>query len=260
MTDAGTRVAVVSDDLWAAEWGSNPDVVGTTFSLDGDTYVVAGVAGRGFSFPQDSRVWVPFDRTSDSLTVDIVARLAPSATPAQADAALATAAPDASAATIPLRRQMIGAKQRDMALFVLAAAALVLLLTCANLAGLLAAQIGARKYEMALRSAIGADRRRLVRQLMIESLMLAVAGGMAGLILAQWGVDLFASTVGKPDGADWIAFAIDARVVIFALISSLVTALVFGLAPAFAGTGRSAQRAAGRRRRRHSGAGAAREP
>ena len=58
MTDAGTRVAVVGDDLWAAEWGSNPDVVGTTFSLDGDTYVVAGVAGRGFTFRQDSRVWV----------------------------------------------------------------------------------------------------------------------------------------------------------------------------------------------------------
>ena len=78
--------------------------------------------------------------------MDIVARLAPSATPAQADAALATAAPDASAATIPLRRQMIGAKQRDMALFVLAAAALVLLLTCANLADCWPPQIGARKY------------------------------------------------------------------------------------------------------------------
>jgi putative ABC transport system permease protein len=236
MTDAGLRVAVVSDDLWATEWGSNPDVVGTTFSLDGDTYVVAGVADRGFSFPQESRVWVPFERRRDSLTVDIVARLAPGATPVQADAALASAAPDAFAATIPLRRQMIGAKQRDMALFVLAAAALVLLLACANLAGLLAAQIDARKYEMALRSAIGADRRRLVRQLMIESVMLAVAGGMGGLIFAQWGVDLFASTVGKPDGADWIAFAIDVRVVVFAMISSLVTALAFGLAPAFAGT------------------------
>ncbi|HEY2434574.1 MAG TPA: ADOP family duplicated permease [Vicinamibacterales bacterium] len=236
MTDAGTRVAVVSDDLWAAEWGSSPDVVGTTFSLDGDTYAVAGVAARAFSFPQDSRVWIPFDRTSDGLRVDIVARLAPGATPARADAALTSAAPDAFAATVPLRRQMIGAKQRAMAVFVLAAAALVLLLACANLAGLLAAQIDARKYEMALRSAIGADRRQLVRQLMIESVLLAVAGGMTGLILAQWGVDLFAATVGKPDGAAWIAFAIDARVVIFALSSSLATALVFGLAPAFAGT------------------------
>src|SRR4029079_8856590 len=120
-----------------------------------------------------------------------------------------------------------------MALFVLAAAALVLLLACANLAGLLAAHIGARKHEMALRAAIGAGRLRLVRQLMTESVMLALAGGLAGLILAQWGIDLFSATLGKPDGADWITLAIDVRVVMFALVASLVTALLFGLAPAF---------------------------
>jgi ABC-type antimicrobial peptide transport system permease subunit len=89
---------------------------------------------------------------------------------------------------------------------------------------------------MALRAAIGASRLRLVRQLMTESAMLAAAGGVMGLILAQWGVDLLSATLGTPQGADWIVFAIDGRVVIFALAASGVTALVFGLAPAFGGT------------------------
>jgi putative ABC transport system permease protein len=73
--DAGTRVVVIGDDLWVRGLGSSPDVVGSTISLDGDPYVVVGVAGRGFSFPQDSRVWVPLDRTSGTRPVDIVARL-----------------------------------------------------------------------------------------------------------------------------------------------------------------------------------------
>lgn len=238
--DAGTRVAVISDALWADSLGSAPEAVGATLALDGETYVVVGVAGRGFSFPADSRIWVPFDKASRPVSVDLVARLEPRTSTAQADAALSAAlaadGSDASAKTVPLRAQMIGGKQREMATFVLGAAALVLLLACANLAGLLAAHIGSRKHEMALRTAIGAGRLRLVRQLMTESVMLAVAGGMAGLILAEWGIDLFSSTLGKPDGAQWITFAIDVRVVMFALIASLVTALLFGLAPAFAGT------------------------
>jgi predicted permease len=238
--DAGSHAAIVSDDLWVRGFGSNPDVVGKTLSLDGETYVIVGVAGRGFSFPQDSRLWVPFDRMTGTELVDIVARLEPGVSAPQADATLSAAlgadGSDRVAVTTPLRSEMIGGKQREMALAVLAAAALVLLLACANLAGLLAAHIGERKYEMALRAAIGADRLRLVRQLMTESVMLAGAGGAGGLILAQWGVDLFSSSVGKPLGAEWIVFAVDGRVVMFALAAALVTTLLFGLAPAVGGT------------------------
>jgi putative ABC transport system permease protein len=244
--DAGTRVVIIGDDLWTRRLGSNPDVVGTTLSLDGDNYVVVGIAARGFSFPNDSRIWVPLDRTSGTRSVEVVARLEPGVSAAQADVTLAAASAigvagpagqvDRVPVTTPLREMMIGDKQRNMALFVLVAAGLVLLVACANLAGLLAAHIEARKYEMALRAAIGADRLRLVRQLMTESAVLALAGGTIGLILAQWGVDLFAATLGKPQGADWIAFAIDRRVVTFALAASAATALVFGLAPALAGT------------------------
>jgi putative ABC transport system permease protein len=241
--DAGTRVVVIGDDLWSRGLGSSPDVIGTTIRLDGDTYVVVGVAARGFSFPHDSRVWVPLERTSGARPVDVVARLEPGVSAAQADVTLATVSaavgsPGRSDAlmAIPLRQLMIGAKQREMALFVLAAAGLVLLVACANLAGLLAAHVGARKYEIALRAAIGAGRLRLVRQLMTESAILAVAGGTIGLIFAQWGIDLLSTTLGKPQGADWITFAVDGRVVVFAAAASVVTALVFGLAPAVGGT------------------------
>lgn len=240
--DAGTRVVVLSDDLWVHGLGSRPDVVGTSIALDGVSYMVVGVAGRGFSFPQDSRLWIPLDRTSAGRAVDVVARLEPAVSASQADATLSTLSTGGSTRhgsvpeTIPLRRLMIGAKQRNMALFLLGAAALVLLVACANLAGLLAAHVGARKYEIALRAAIGAGRLRLVRQLMTESALLALAGGTLGLILAQWGVDVFAATLGKPQGADWITLSIDGRVEAFAMAAAAVTALLFGLAPAVGGT------------------------
>ena len=199
--DAGTRVVVIGDDLWVKGLGSNPEVVGSMLSVDGDHYVVVGVAGRGFSFPQDSRVWLPLDTAASDRSVDVVARLEPGVSGARAETALSVASADtltglgdgafrAIAVTTSLRLRMIGTKQRNMALFVLTAAGLVLLVACANLAGLLTAFVGARKREMAVRAAIGAGRLRLVRQLMTESVMLAVAGGTMGMLLAQWGVDV----------------------------------------------------------------------
>jgi putative ABC transport system permease protein len=244
--DAGTRVVVIGDDLWARGFGSKADVIGRMLSVDGDNHVIVGVARRGFSFPEDSRLWMPLDTASRERRVGVVARLEPGVSAAQADAMLATTLAGMPAVatdrtghvllTSSLRQSMIGTKQRDMALFVLTAAGLVLLIACANLAGLLAAHVGARKTEMALRAAIGAGRLRLVRQLMSESVILAVAGGIMGLLLAQWGVDVFAAALGKPRGADWIEFVIDARVVMFALAASAGTALLFGLAPAIGGT------------------------
>jgi len=245
-TDAGNRVVVIGEIVWVRMFASKRDVIGSSLLVDGAGYVVVGVAAHGFSFPEDSRIWLPLDMASRSRRVDVVARLAPGVSPAQADATLAAfsvgtlfgpaAGGATTAVTIPLRRVMIGTKQRNMAMFVLASAGLVLLVACANLAGLLTAFVGARKREMALRAAIGADRVRLVRQLMTESAILAIAGGLLGLLLAQWGVDLFAASVGTPQGADWISFAVDARVVAFTLAASVATAVLFGLLPAIGGT------------------------
>jgi putative ABC transport system permease protein len=247
-TDAGTRVAVIGDDLWVRAFGSNPGAVGTTISLDGESHVVVGVARPRFSFPQDSRVWLPLgDRAADR-RVEVVARLQAGVSAAQADASVRAASAvsvsghaaedrtEWTAVTAPLRQVMIGTKQRDMALFVLTAAGLVLLVACANLAGLLTAYIGARRHEIALRAAIGAGRARLVRQLMTESGLLALAGGALGVLIAQWGVAVFAATLGKPRGADWIEVTVDGRVLMFALAASMFTAVLFGLAPAIGGS------------------------
>ncbi len=245
-SDAGTRVAVIGYDLWMTRFGANADAIGSALSVDGESFTVVGVAGRGFSFPENARIWVPLDTAARNRTIDVVARLAAGVSPAQAEAALTAAlagAPpvageprDRVAVTTSLRLRLIGTKQRDMATFVLTAAALVLLVACGNLAGILTAYVDARKHEIAVRAAIGASRARLVRQLMTESAMLALAGGTLGLLLAQWGVDLFSATVGKPQGADWLDLAVDGHVVLFALGAALVAALLFGLAPAIKAT------------------------
>ncbi|HEY1304829.1 MAG TPA: ABC transporter permease [Vicinamibacterales bacterium] len=246
--DAGSRVAVVGNEYAARVFGSAADALGTTILVNGDAHVVVGVTRAGFSFPEDSRVWLPLAVTAPDRTVVVIARMQPGVSAAEADAAARAAsagvsiAPAAAerrdwmVATAPLREIMIGTKQRDMALFIIAAAALVLLIACANLAGLLTAHLSARKHEIAVRAAIGARRLRIVQQLMTESVMLALAGGMLGVLLAEWGVAVFAATLGKPHGADWIEITVDSRVLLFALIASLLTALLFGLAPAIRGS------------------------
>ena len=224
-------------------------MLGTSVSVDGERFVIVGVARPGFSFPQDARIWLPLADRSGDRRVEVVARLAAgrvtgagrrarrhgvSERPPSAPGAPAEAA-EWTARAMPLRDAMIGTKQRDMALFVLTAAGLVLLVACANLAGLLTASVAARQHEMAVRSAIGADRVRLVRQLMTESGLLAIVGGGLGVLLAQWGVEAFSAGLGKPRGAEWIEVAIDGRVLTFALLASMLTAVLFGLAPALGG-------------------------
>ncbi len=247
-SDAGTRVVVIGNDFWVRVFGSDPQAIGRTMAVDGDQYVVVGVARPRFSFPQDSRMWLPLANEPRDRPVDVVARMQAGVSPVQADAAVRAlpagilpgqAKPERAGwvATItPLRQIMLGTKQRNMALFVLSAAGLVLLIACANLAGLLTAYLGGRKHEIALRAAIGASRYRLVKQLMTESLLLALTGGALGVLLAQWGVAVFAAMLGTPRGADWIELTVDGRVLLFALLASTTTALLFGLAPAIGGS------------------------
>jgi putative ABC transport system permease protein len=174
--------------------------------------------------------------------VEVVARLAGGVSVQQADAALQTLAVPAPAGlrwiatAVPLRDTMISGKHRNATLALLVASGLVLAIACANLGGLLLAFIGARKHELAVRSAIGATRLRLVRQLMTESLMLSLGGAVLGALVAQWAVDLFVSTVGLPRDAEWLEFAVDGRVLAFALVTSVGAALLFGVLPAFRGS------------------------
>jgi putative ABC transport system permease protein len=247
-SDAAARVIVIASEFATRAFGTDVEALGRTVSVNGDKHVVVGVARRGFSFPQDSRVWLPLPGMPRDREVEIVARIESAATTSKADAVVRAASASIlsadggehrvgwTAAVLPLREIMLGTKHRDMALFVLSASALVLLIACANLAGLLTAYLAGRKHEVALRAAIGASRTRLVRQLMTESMMLAATGGALGLLLAQWGVAVFASTLGKPRGAEWIELTVDGRVLLFALLASALTAVLFGMAPAIRGS------------------------
>ena len=247
---AGAPVAIVSHALWTRHYASDPAILGQTLTLDGTSHVIVGVAARHFNFPGDTQVWVPLTGAADTLLVrrvSVAARLRDGVSIEQASAALESAAAhlgpehrgsnsDWRPAIVSLREAVLTDKHRNAVGALLAAAALVLVVACANLAGLLVAHVAGRRHEMAIRSAVGARRSRIVRLLLTESLVLAAIGGALGLLVAQWGIDLFLGTLGKPKGLEWLDFPIDARVLVFAAIASIATAVMFGVAPALGAT------------------------
>ncbi len=237
-------VAVISHAFRTRHYATDAVAVGRTLVLDGTPHEIVGVAPEDFRFPSDTDIWVPMDVERRSMNV--VARLQDGVTLAQANAALAGASVASSLTgasssplgtdVVSLRASMIPSKHRDMITAMLLATLLILLIACANLAGLLSAHLGTRRQEIAVRSALGARRSRIVTLLLIESAVLALAGGAFGTLVAQWGIDLFGATLGKPQGQDWLNFAIDGRVLLFAFGVSLATALLFALLPAIGAT------------------------
>jgi len=246
---ATTPTAVISYSFWTRHYAADPAVVGRTIALDRIPHEIVGVAPDGFGFPDDTDIWTPleFEPGRRPAPIDVVARLADGVSVAQASAMLAglSAAdptrnsPGAhrSPDVIRLHDSMVSSKHRTMLSALLTATILVLLIACANLAGLLTAHLDSRRHEIAMRVALGARRARIIRLLLIESVVLAIVGGGFGMLIAQWGIDLFAATLGKPQGAGWLNFAIDGRVLVFAFAASLTTALLFGLGPAMGAAG-----------------------
>ena len=246
----GRPVAVIGHGFWQRHYGADPAALGSTLVLDGAPYEVIGVAPERFGFPHDTDLWLPFDSRPghlDARGVDVVARLHDSLTLQQVKAALTATDVEAASGTdsggtawraqgVSLRESMRLSKQRNMVAVVLTATGLVLLIACANLAGLLTAHLSGRRQEIAVRAALGARRSRIAVLLLTESVLLALAGGALGTVMAQWGIDLFAATLGRPEGAGWLDFSIDGRVLLFVLNASLVTALLFGLGPAIVAT------------------------
>ena len=247
---AATPTAVIGYSFWMRHYAADAAVIGRTIALDGVAHEIVGVAPVGFGFPGDTDIWVPlvqFGRRS--VSVDSIARLSDGVTTAQANAMLAglstgvdsagpvTSGPRHGPNVIRLRDSMVSSKHRTMLTAMLTATIFVLLIACANLAGLMAAHLDSRRHELAVRVALGARKTRIVRLLLIESVVLATAGGAFGTLIAEWGIDLFAATLGKPEGAGWLNYGIDSRVLLFAFGVSLVTALLFGLGPAMGATG-----------------------
>ncbi len=241
------RVVVLSDALWRRRFGGDPGLVGRTISLDGESYTVLGVLPPGFRPPlvSNAEIWsvLAFDPgQSDWGNVYLRAigrlRAGVSATAAKADLDRVTAGlgkehpaelEGVRATLEPLRETVLGPATTPI-LALQGAALLVLLIACANIANLFIARASARQRELSVRTALGAGRSRLMRQLLTESLMLAAAGGALGLLLASWGIR--ALEAAAPAGAPRMeSLALNGQVVGFALGATLVTGLLFGLAP-----------------------------
>ncbi|HWC18432.1 MAG TPA: ABC transporter permease [Terriglobales bacterium] len=246
----GGHVAVLSYGLWKRRFGGKADMVGTNIQLDGQPYTVIGVIGPKFVTETPSDLWLPyqFDLNSRDMAhyFEVAARLKPGVTLQQANAELKLAVDQfrstypvglgqkAGFGVAPLQEVMVGDTRLSL-LVLLGAVSFVLLIACANVANLLLIRASVRQRELATRSALGAGRGHIIRQLLTESLTIALAGGLLGLIIGFIGVRLLlALSPGNIPriGQDGSAVSLDLNVLLFAIGVSILTGVLFGLFPA----------------------------
>ena len=246
----GNNVTILSYGLWQNHFGGDKNIVGKTVNLSDNLYTVIGVMAADYDFPSKAELWVPAGaRSNDGNWVSRgnhpglrgIARLKDGVTLDQAKANLDVIAinlekqyPDSNTSSRLKIDPMLDRVVKDIrpALYILlGAVGLVLLIACANVANLMLARAAARQKEIAIRIALGANRLRLIRQLLTESLLLSIAGGALGLILARWGVQLLVKVSPNtiPRASE---IALDFRVVLFTLGVCVLTGLLFGLVPA----------------------------
>ena len=249
----GPRVTVISRRLWENRFSADPNVVGKSISLGGEPYTIVGVLGE-FDFREfgpTPQVWVPFQFDPNSADqghyFQVLGRLKPDVTLEQADARLNASAADFRAkfptaigprnsfGVRPIREVIVGPQTRQSLLIYGGAVSFVLLIACANVADLLLVRATGRRREIAIRSAIGGSRGRIIRQLLTESVVLSLAGGLLGLFVGWAGIRALLSinTAGLPRvGENGALVSLDWTVVAFTIAVSLATGLIFGLIPA----------------------------
>jgi len=249
-TAGADRVAVLSHGLWQTRFGGDPAVVGRSIALNGVAHEILGVMPPSFAHPDTAQVWTPLApserfaeimQSRGSYWLQVIGRLKAGVEPGEAQAemdAIASALerqyPDANAGIgvrlVPMHEEIVGDVRRPL-LILLGAVAFVLLIACANVANLLLTRAASRQKELAIRAALGARRSRLVRQMLVESLVLAGAGGAAGLVLAAWGIQALHALA--PSNVPRLTNVhIDAPVVLYTVLATLATGLIFGTAPA----------------------------
>ncbi len=243
-------VVILGNGIWKNRYGSERSVIGRTIKVNDVPSIVIGIMPEGFKFPIGADLWLPLaqlprltELKRDARNLEVFGHLADGVTRAQAQSEMNTIAAklrqdfpatnkDVAPAVMTFNERVNGGPIRLVFLSLMGAVAFVLLIACANVANLLLARSAARAREMAVRISLGASRWRIVRQLLVESVLLSIISGMLGLALASVGVRLFdAATqdVGKPY---WIQFTMDARVIAFFAAVCLGTGILFGLAPA----------------------------
>lgn len=250
---------VLTNGYWLRRFGADPNVVGKTFTLNSEPYTVIGVLSKDFVTPLPADLYVPWPiaelRRKARVEHDfgVIARLKPGISITQAQSELSAIARRINSqtqrlagwdVTVVSMKQALYEHIRPALLLLLGAVGLLLLLACVNIASLLLARISGRRKEMAIRSALGANRRRLVGQILAESLVLSLVGGALGILFASWGVDLLNATLPgtlpmTEAGAEVVrpAVSLDGSALIFALLISTAAALVFGLIPALHAAG-----------------------
>ena len=239
------QVVVISQALWQRAFGANPNIIGQTVTLNSRSFTVVGIMPAGFALPREADLWVPLgwdDKERQTRSIHdyiVIARLKQNVSLQQAQAEMSTIStrleqqyPEENsgwgAVVIPLHEDLVG-DIRTALLVLFCAVGFVLLIACANVANLMLARGANRQKEIAVRIALGAGRARLIRQLLTESVLLAVTGGLLGLLLAVWGSRMLVRLGSLPNSGD---IGIDTWALGFTLLVSFAAGIIIGIVPA----------------------------